>query len=321
MVSAPRLSIVVPVHDAAEHLPPMLEALAAQSLREAEFVLVDDGSRDASPALLAAFAAREPRARVLTQSNAGPSAARNAGIAAARGASIAFADADDWLAPDFAATVAGALADRGLDVLCFNGRRIDSRGTLEGEPFYRRAKPVTPVTGAEWIAATVAEGEFLQYVWLLACDAALARATPFVPGIVHEDVVFACELLLRAQRVGFLDRELYQYRGTPQSLMRKPTDETRMRRIEGYFAVVARLLALADAPGVPPPTAQALRLHAAREGGNVFRLARKLAQPSARAAVYARARSVRLASLLWRHARGFAERRRAARAFVLTAWR
>lgn len=313
------LSIVVPVYNAEAHLPALLAGLAAQTARDVEFVLVDDGSTDASASLVDAFARSDARARVIRQSNGGPSRARNAGIAASRGEAIAFADADDWVAPELAAEIIAAFAARSIDVLCFNGRRIDSRGQLDPAPFYRKPKGDGVVSGEEWIARTVEEGEFLQYLWLLACRRELALRTPFPTDIVHEDILFTCELLLAARRVGFLDRELYRYRTTPQSLMREATDASLQRRIDGYFAVVERLLALARRDALPAPTVRALQRHAAVEAGHVFRLASRLQSRPARDAVRARAAIRCFPSLMWRHARGFAERRRAARAALQCA--
>lgn len=314
-----RVSLVVPVYNAAADLPVLLHDLAAQGLADMEFVLVDDGSTDATPELLRAFAARDSRARVLSQANGGPSRARNAGIAAARGEVIVFADADDRLAPALGECVADAMHARSLDVLCFNGRRIDSRGADVAEPFYRQAKPAEPVSGAAWIAFTQPQGEFLQYVWLMACRAELARRAPFVEGMLHEDVPWTCDVLLAAARVGYLDRELYRYRTTPQSLMRAPGPAARQRRIDGYFAVVAHLVALAARPGLPLDTREALARHAAQEAGHVFRLARELPRAQ-RGATYARARDAGLPRLLWRHAQGLNEHRRALRAAALATW-
>jgi glycosyltransferase involved in cell wall biosynthesis len=319
VAAAPRLSLVVPVYNAADDLAPMLADLRAQTLAEMEFVLVDDGSTDASAEMLRAFAAQEPRARIFHQPNGGPSRARNAAIAAARGEYIGFADADDRLEPSLGHAVLAALERDRLDVVCFNGRRVDSRGEPDREPFYRLPKPADAVSGEEWIARRVGEGEFLQYLWLMACRAELARATPFPEGVVHEDVIWTCDVLLAAKRVGWLDRELYAYRTTPRSLMREASDASRMRRIDGYFAVVMHLLQAAQRPGLSDEARHALRRHAAQEAGHVFRLARKLRDAALRRTAYARARDARLHALLWSSAQGVAEHRRAARAILLAA--
>ena len=97
--SAPKISVVVPVFNMERYLRAALDSALAQTLREIEIICVDDGSTDESPAILAEYAARDPRVRVITQENSGVGPARNAGIRAARGEFVAFLDPDDLL-PD-----------------------------------------------------------------------------------------------------------------------------------------------------------------------------------------------------------------------------
>lgn len=93
--NAPLVSVIVPVHNGAATLERTLRSIAAQSYERLEIIIVDDGSTDGSAELAAGFCATEPRARLLTQANAGVAAARNAGIAAATGPYCAPIDADD----------------------------------------------------------------------------------------------------------------------------------------------------------------------------------------------------------------------------------
>ena len=95
----PFVSVIIPVYNAEKYLRECLDSVVNQTLREIEIICVDDGSTDSSPAVLAEYAARDPRVRVLTQENAGVGPARNAGIRAARGEFVAFLDPDDLL-PD-----------------------------------------------------------------------------------------------------------------------------------------------------------------------------------------------------------------------------
>lgn len=312
------LSVVIPAYNAQEHLPRLTAALSNQTMGDVEFLVMDDGSTDATPRLLEAFAKAEPRARILRQANAGPSAARNAAVAEARGQYITYIDADDDFDPAFCEALWTEATARDLDVVYCNGRRIDAKGVPHPHPIVRKAKPVDPIAGAEWIANVVEEKDFVHAPWLLAARAPIAKATPFPPGIVHEDVIWTVELLLRAARVGFLDRELYSYRSTPLSLMREPSDAARLRRIEGYFAVARRLQELAADPALPSRTAKALRRQAAEEASNVFRMGRHLLGAE-RGRVYARAGREGVPGLMWREAWTLGERRRAARVFLLAA--
>ncbi len=91
----PVVSCVVPVFNGARFLEEAVESIEAQSWRPLEIVVIDDGSTDETPAVMARLG---NRIRALSQPNQGPSAARNAGIAAASGDFIGFLDCDDrWL--------------------------------------------------------------------------------------------------------------------------------------------------------------------------------------------------------------------------------
>lgn len=92
---APLVSVVIPAYNCARLLGRAIESALGQTYPNIECIVVDDGSTDATPEVIASFGSRVWGIR---QHNAGASAARNAGIAAARGRYIAFLDADDyWL--------------------------------------------------------------------------------------------------------------------------------------------------------------------------------------------------------------------------------
>ncbi len=100
----PRLSVVIPCYNAERYIAATIDSVLAQGDDDLEIVVVDDGSRDGSAALVRA---RYPQVRLIEQANAGVAAARNHGIAAARGHWIAFLDADDiWLPGKLAAQFA-----------------------------------------------------------------------------------------------------------------------------------------------------------------------------------------------------------------------
>jgi glycosyltransferase involved in cell wall biosynthesis len=96
-----RLSVVVPSFDTAPYVRETLRSLFAQTVRDLEVVVVDDGSRDDSLAVLAGI--DDPRLTVVAQANRGLAGARNTGLLLARAAQVGFCDADDLWAPDKAA--------------------------------------------------------------------------------------------------------------------------------------------------------------------------------------------------------------------------
>jgi glycosyltransferase involved in cell wall biosynthesis len=112
-MSAPLVSVVLPVFDAAPFLGAALDSIARQTFTDWELLAVDDGSTDASPAILADLARRDARVRVLRQPHLGLVSALNAGLAQARGRYIARMDADDLAHPERLAAQVEFLEARG----------------------------------------------------------------------------------------------------------------------------------------------------------------------------------------------------------------
>lgn len=96
----PAISIVMPVRDAEATLPAALDSVLGQTEPAWELLAVDDGSTDGSAAILAAYARRDGRIRIVPASRRGLVPALNAGLAAAAGALIARLDADDVCRPE-----------------------------------------------------------------------------------------------------------------------------------------------------------------------------------------------------------------------------
>ena len=126
----PLVSIILPVYNGSRYLPEALASVEGQSLVEWELIVVDDGSTDATPAVLAA-APTDERRRVIHQANAGLAAARNRGLAEAGAPYVAFLDVDDrWRRP-YLAELAAALDRAPQAVAAFAGWCcIDEAGTL-----------------------------------------------------------------------------------------------------------------------------------------------------------------------------------------------
>jgi glycosyltransferase involved in cell wall biosynthesis len=113
--AVPRVSILLPCRDAAEHLPDAIASIEAQTLADFEVVAVDDGSADATGALLRSWCRRDARVRVHTTAGIGLVAALSEAAADARGELLARMDADDIAAADrLAAQV--ALLDARADI-------------------------------------------------------------------------------------------------------------------------------------------------------------------------------------------------------------
>lgn len=134
---APLVSVVIPAFNAAATIARTIASVQAQTLQDLEMVVVDDGSADATCALVQGLAGADPRIRLITQANAGCAAARHAGILAATGTFVAPLDADDIWHPAKLERQVAAIRSGGARIgLVYNWfRRIDGNDiVVPGSP-------------------------------------------------------------------------------------------------------------------------------------------------------------------------------------------
>jgi glycosyltransferase involved in cell wall biosynthesis len=131
MRDEPTFSVLIPAYDVEAFIEPCLDSVAAQTWRDYEIVVVDDGSRDATRARVDGWCRRHPAelVSVLTQANGGIGHARNAALAQARGTFVAFLDSDDWWLEEKLARVAAVFDGRPeLDLVCHDEWLVEPDG-------------------------------------------------------------------------------------------------------------------------------------------------------------------------------------------------
>ena len=137
----PKISVIIPVYNMSAYLKDALESLRSQTLKEWEAVCIDDGSTDASPEILEAYARMDARFRVFRQENRGVSAARNRAIELAAGEYLFFLDPDDWLADEgvfsdlYAAAVLHGVHICGGSFREYAGDRVVTEWTGKNAPY------------------------------------------------------------------------------------------------------------------------------------------------------------------------------------------
>lgn len=213
--SADALSVVIPVFDVAEYLPEFLSSLDTQGDRLPEdLVFIDDGSTDDSAALIEAWIAEHPAARLIRTANSGVSEARNTGLDAVHSEWVLFLDPDDVLAPGYFAALDDFHSEHpGLDLVATNLRRLQEpdRRLRDNHPLRFR------FAGGNRVAE-LADDVFVMNAASVAFPVAAVRASGarFRAGLhASEDALFVVEYLLslgRAPRAGFVADAVYGYR-------------------------------------------------------------------------------------------------------------
>ncbi|MDG4824542.1 glycosyltransferase [Asanoa sp. WMMD1127] len=264
------ISVVIPVFRVEAYLADCLDSVLGQP-GDVEVIAVDDASDDGSAEILAGYAARDDRVRVVTLAhNAGLGAARNAGVAAATGDYVWFVDGDDWLPAGSVAAVTRRLRATEPDVLVLGYGRVYADGRVE-----------THLPGVEAGVATdgavtlATAPRLVEHLWL-ACTKVFRRA--FLPVAFptgwYEDVAFVLPALLAAERIALLDRDCYAYRQRERQITRTVDD-----RHFDVFTQWDRVFAFMDAdPGrhaaVRPAVFRRMIWHCLQVLGHEQRIAR-----------------------------------------------
>jgi glycosyltransferase involved in cell wall biosynthesis len=234
---APLVTVVLPTYNRARSIALAIRTVLDQSLRDLELLVVDDGSKDDTAAVVGGLAAKDPRIRFLPQAkNAGAAAARNVALAQARGEFVAFQDSDDeWLPGRLADQVAALQAEPAAG-FCYGdmvrvqpgGRRVPFPA-----PDLVPGQAIDPVRGdyatvGIGIAATVARRSAIEAIGPM--DTRLAR---------FEDMEFLLRMHLRFPSV-HLRRPVLDYvdLGEGLSSNRAAHAQARLRLLAAYRPLV-----------------------------------------------------------------------------------
>jgi glycosyltransferase involved in cell wall biosynthesis len=234
--AAPAVSVVVPAYNVAPYIGEALESVFAQTFKDLEVVVVNDGSPDTEE-LERALAPYLARVVSLRQETGGASAARNAGIRRARGRFVALLDGDDVWLPTYLEEQLAAL-DAGLD-LVYSDALLFGVGDVAGRTFMQTC----PSRGAVTVESLLAQRCVVITSCVVARREALLRAGLFNESYRRsEDFDLWVRLAHGGARLGYQRRVLARHRMRPDSLA---SDTARMHESAiGVYADLARALDL-----------------------------------------------------------------------------
>lgn len=242
-----KISIIIPVYNAADYIVQCIDSLARQSFADVEFICVDDCSTDNSLEVLQEYAKGDSRVQVIHfEQNQGVSVARNVGIEAAGGSYILFVDSDDYHVDGSLQRLYEEMKIHDLDIIQFELEAFHTSGNpgfINMNPAARMASVGKILTGAEMLTLQAAEkGEYSCSVVLqmFRADFLKDSGVRFFPGIIHEDELFTPMILDKAQRVMCINDRLYKRRIRSNSIM---TTALTHRNADGYFVVATELMA------------------------------------------------------------------------------
>jgi len=229
------VSIVVPVFNAAPYLAECLGSLRRQSLRELEFLLVDDGSTDGSRRLLEEFAATDPRAQVIVKANSGLGHTLNVGLDRALGEYVGIVEPDDYVAGSMFEVLHAEAERHRADIAKADFVRFHDTGGRRRFRYCRIAKERVDLYGRvlDPVACpALFRSEVNTWCGIYRRDFLEREGIRHneTPGASYQDTGFFFQTLCRARRVYLIPRAVYRYRvDNPASSVKRFDNATAIR--------------------------------------------------------------------------------------------
>ena len=217
-----KVSVVMPVYNAHDYLADSLESIMGQTLREIEIICVDDGSTDDTPQILAQYAQKDSRIRVITQKNGGAGAARNNGMQYATGEYLSILDCDDFFEPTMLEESYRAAKEKYLDIVVFGCDFYDNESATYRPCDYSihyKLLPQQEVFCADDVPKDLFK-VFVGWSWdkLFRTSFVRRHGLTFQEQRTTNDMLFVFGALLRAQRISVLPLVLAHHRRGVESL-------------------------------------------------------------------------------------------------------
>ena len=207
-----KLSIIIPVYNVEKYLAKCLDSVLVGNAFAGQVICVNDGSTDGSAVILEQYAKKYPNVEIITQTNAGLSAARNAGIKAAKGEYVCFLDSDDYWEPNVLSGLMTQIERDKLDVLRFKYQNVNERYDVY-QPYKRDQRldndySEKPTDGVSFMNSRM---NTQCYAVMFILRRELLDGCLFTPGIYFEDTDWTPRMLCKAKRVASSDAVVYNY--------------------------------------------------------------------------------------------------------------
>ena len=218
----PKVSVIIPVYNAEKAVERCVDSVLDQEFTDFELLLMDDGSRDTSPAILDEYAEKDSRVRVVHKENSGVSATRNMALDMARGEWVQFLDADDWITKDATKLFVRTAEENDADMVIAD--------------FYRVVGENTSRKGDIWTARVITREEYGSFMMQSPADYyygvlwnklfrrdILEKFGLRMDESLHwcEDFIFNMEYVLHTERIAVLPVPVYYYVKTEGSLVQQ----------------------------------------------------------------------------------------------------
>lgn len=234
------VSVIIPVYNTLPYLSQCLDSVLGQTLRNIEVICVDDGSEDGSLELLKEYAERDGRVKVIEISNSGPGKARNLAMAEAVGKYVAFVDSDDYIDRSMLSDLLKVAQDNDAQVVACAIEKFSSDRQAFGECSYKKiigqrvdSQPFDWKT----LGPDLFKLRFVCWNKIYRRDFLQDIKASFSEGVFYEDLIFFFTVMLRAERICYVNQAYYynrRFRAGATTFMQGD-------RVKGVFVVMDAL--------------------------------------------------------------------------------
>lgn len=214
------VSVIIPVYNAEKYLRQCLNSIFSQSFQKIEVIMVNDGSKDCSGAIMEEYVQKYPHKAIgIHQENQGQSAARNVALKHAKGKYVVFIDSDDYIAKDYIRVLYEKAESTNSDMVICNYTKVTDDGKQE-----KKCSANFMENGVR-IPSYISCNRIIKRKMLESCN------FHYEEGAICEDIPAMLRLEAAAENVQIIDEYGYYYRTNPQSTTSTMKDWITMEKL------------------------------------------------------------------------------------------
>lgn len=224
-----KITVIVPVYNVENYLRKCLDSIIAQTYKNIEIIVVNDGSTDTSGEICKEFVEIDHRIIYIEQENAGLSAARNTGLENMSSDYVTFVDSDDWIEQDYVETLYKKITEYQADIAVGNYYSFnESEGMfyfhISGDSYYEEVYDNVSIFENLYESQEMKSFALIS-AWGKLYKAGLFEQLRFDMGKLGEDGYLNQKIYLLAEKIVYIHKGIYSYRIRNNSLSRTWTEK------------------------------------------------------------------------------------------------
>ena len=224
-----KITVIVPVYNVENYLRKCLDSIMAQTYKNIEIIVVNDGSTDTSGEICKEFSGMDHRIIYIEQENAGLSAARNTGLNNMSGDYVTFVDSDDWIEQDYIETLYKKIVEYQADIsvgnyYSYNEDEETYYFHIYGDSYYEKVYDNISIFENLYESQEMKSFALIS-AWGKLYKAKLSDYLRFDKGKLGEDGYFNQKMYLSVNKVVYLNKGLYAYRQRSGSITNTWTEK------------------------------------------------------------------------------------------------